>query len=111
MAPHALIPTAVELSGIVASGVLPLPARNEWGEGNPNKNGPPLQQPSLFSPQIQGYRRFGFLSICGSPESVGKPAFRGSRREDLLGGNSLPAPLERSAGKCRARGIEKARHF
>src|SRR6266516_2316250 len=36
-----------------------------------------LHEPSLFSPQIQGYRRLGFLSICGSPESVGKPAFRG----------------------------------
>src|SRR5207244_12908981 len=24
------------------------------------------------SPQIQGYRRFGFPPICGSPESAGK---------------------------------------
>src|SRR2546426_8869417 len=39
--------TAVELSGIASSGLLPLPARNEWGEGNPNKNGPPLPDPLL----------------------------------------------------------------
>src|SRR5438128_2120422 len=43
--------TAVELSGIAASGLLPLPARNGWGEGrgegNPNKNGPPLPDPLL----------------------------------------------------------------
>src|SRR6266516_2850216 len=25
-----------------------------------------------FSPQIQGYRRFSFPPICGSPESAGK---------------------------------------
>src|SRR5438034_11469880 len=69
---------------------LPLPATEErgegWGEGNPNKNGPPLHEPSLFSPQIQGYRRLGFLSICGSPESVGKPAFRGPPGTALPGG-------------------------
>src|SRR5216117_3227892 len=43
--------TAIELRGIAASGLLPLPARNEWGEGrgegNPNKNGPPLPGPLL----------------------------------------------------------------
>src|SRR5207249_3613669 len=54
-------------------------------------NARPPHEPSLFSPQIQGCRRLGFLSICGSPESVGKPAFRGSMREDLLGGILPPA--------------------
>src|SRR5437667_10763643 len=36
--------TAIELGGVASWGLLPLPARNEWGEGwgerNPNKNGP-----------------------------------------------------------------------
>src|SRR6266516_2932984 len=45
------IPTAIELSGVASWGLLPLPARNEWGEGwgegNPNKNGPPLPDPLL----------------------------------------------------------------
>src|SRR5207247_8874240 len=61
--PSPWIPTAVELSSIAASGLLP------------------PHEPSLFSPQIQGYRRLGFASICGSPESVGKLAFRRSMRE------------------------------
>src|SRR5437667_5844385 len=43
--------TAIELSGVASWGLLPLPARNEWGEGwgegNPNKNGPPLPDPLL----------------------------------------------------------------
>src|SRR5438093_21283 len=43
-------PTAIELSGIAASGLLPLPARNEWregwGEGNPNKKRPSSPRPS-----------------------------------------------------------------
>src|SRR5437667_9134263 len=32
---------------LMAFGLLPLPARNEWGEGNPNKNGPHLPGPLL----------------------------------------------------------------
>src|SRR2546422_5888134 len=43
--------TAIELSSVASWGFLPLPARNEWGEGwgegNPNKNGPPLPDPLL----------------------------------------------------------------
>src|SRR5436189_4084738 len=49
--PSPWIPTAIELSGVASWGLLPLPARNEWGEGwgegNSNKNGPPLPDPLL----------------------------------------------------------------
>src|SRR5213596_2100727 len=53
-------PPAIELSGLAASGLLPLPARNEWGEGrgegNPIKNGPPLLDPLL--PLVGGEGEF-----------------------------------------------------
>src|SRR3989442_7483824 len=76
--------TAVELSGIDASGLLPPHARENsphepiqsasrfMGARHLQKEKAAFHEPSMFSPQIQSYRRFGFPPIGGSPESAGK---------------------------------------
>src|SRR5262249_55842117 len=102
-APSPWIPTAIELRGIATSALLPLPARNEWGEGNPNKNGPPLPDPllplwggegeflgaspvlflnSMAVPWIPLRTPFTFLvqpRSAAQPQSTGARALRGRR--------------------------------